>query len=63
LEDVTRPNAHGIFEVTIIKAAMPAEGSGMQGIQALLQFLPVKEEALLHLVKLLLRGGITDVCQ
>jgi hypothetical protein len=63
LEDGTSPKFHRIFQVTFIKAPVPAGESGMQGVQTFLQFLPVKQETLLRLFKFFERGGLTDMRQ
>jgi len=52
LEDETIAKAHGIFQVTLLQAAMPAGSSKMQGIHTLFEFLEKKEQAFLCLLKL-----------
>jgi hypothetical protein len=63
VEDGTIPKAHRVFEVTMLKAAVSAWESRMQGIHALVIFMKKKEQAFLGLLKLRWRGGFTDVRQ
>ena len=61
LEDGTIPKAHRIFQVTLLKAWVPAGESEMPRVKPFLQFLKEKEQAFLRLFKLFLRGGIIDI--
>jgi hypothetical protein len=63
LQDVTIANEHGIVQVTLLQARVPAGETEMPGVKPFLQFLKYKEQAFLHLLKLLRRGGIIDIRQ